>query len=83
MCDCENDYSRLRGRIVEKFENQKNFAMALGMTESYVSHVLRGIANPTQKSIYRWAAVLGIGKEEIGEYFFSFESCQKETEGSQ
>lgn len=64
-------YSKLRGRIVEKYGNQENFAKAIDMSKVSVSKKLNGITGFSQVDIESWARVLQIPKEEYPEYFFT------------
>lgn len=64
------DYSKLSGRIVEKFNNRKNFATAMGMTQAALSGRMTGRTPFRQAEIVRAADLLGIGAQEIGMYFF-------------
>ena len=63
--------SKLRGRIVEKFGTQGEFAKAIGGVQATISQLLNSENNPNSETIYKWAQALDIGTEEIGEYFFT------------
>lgn len=62
---------RIRGRIVELFGSQQNFARHLGQTEQTVSKKLRGKATLSQEDIIRWCEALRIPAGEVGEIFFA------------
>lgn len=62
---------RIRGRIVELFGSQQNFARHLGQTEQTVSKKLRGKATFSQEDIIRWCEALQIPAGEVGEIFFA------------
>lgn len=66
----ENDYSKLKGRIVEVFGNQYNFAIAMKISEKTISLKLTGKSPWNQKEIFRAAHLLGIVIDDVGEYFF-------------
>ena len=53
----EFDYSKLKGRITEKFGTQSNFAKAVKRTDTYVSMVLNGKTYLDQTEIEKWSAV--------------------------
>lgn len=63
-------YPKIRGRIVELYGSQENFAESLGLSKTSVSKKLNGISNFTQKDILEWAIKLEIPMNEIGVYFF-------------
>ena len=65
------NYSKLEGRIVERFGNRKNFAAALGISANSMSRKLRGKQAFSQKDILKSAELLGIAVDELGEYFFT------------
>lgn len=73
----EFDYSKLSGRIVEKFGNRRKFAEALGRQSGYVSTMLKGKAFFNQETIYLWAESLQIETEDIPEYFFKRKVCEE------
>ena len=68
----EFDYSKLRGRIIEKFGTYKAFAEAVGISENSMSQKLSGKMAITTGDIRKWSSVeyLDIDAEDIGVYFF-------------
>lgn len=64
-------YPKLRGRIVEKFQNVANFARYLGVEPNVLSRKLSGKIGITPSDIKRWSEILEIPLEEIGIYFFA------------
>jgi len=64
-------YSKLRGRIVERYGNQETFAKYINMSKVSVSKKLNGLTGFSQMDIEEWAKVLEIPKEEYPEYFFT------------
>lgn len=66
-------FSKLKGRIYEKYGSMTKFAVALGTTVSYVSTKLQGNKGFSQKSMYKWATLLDIPLEEYTNYFFASE----------
>ncbi len=65
------DYSKLRGRIVEKYGTIGNFANALDTQLQQVSRKLNSDVGFTKKDILRWCDLLDISIDEIGVYFFA------------
>lgn len=65
------NYSKLRGRIVEKYGNASNFAKALGKTPQTVSNKLNGNIGIPPKEIQQWSELLDIAQGDIGYYFFT------------
>ena len=67
----EFDYSRLRGRIVEKFGTQKMFSKAMNMSESSLTLKLANMSYFTQGEIYRAKALLDLEDGLVSPYFFT------------
>ena len=65
------DYSKLRGRIVEKYGTIKVFADAIKMNVSTVSQLLNNHRVLDQKHIVTMAKALDINADEIPMYFFA------------
>ena len=65
------DYSRLRGKIKEKFKTQADFAKALSCSSATVSGKLNNSLDFTQNEIAKAAEILGLSQEEIPSYFFA------------
>ena len=63
--------SKLKGKIVEVFGSQRDFAKAVNKSQAFVSGVLNGKAYLEQRDIVLWASVLGISESEFGPYFFT------------
>lgn len=66
--------AKLKGRIVEKFGTQGKFAEALGVVPLTVSRKLNGDASLSREDMWEWAQTLDIPVQDIGAYFFYFES---------
>ncbi len=64
------DYSKLRGRIVEKFGTLKAFFEQLSISEVMASKKLNGNAGFLQKDIVEWCRILDIDLTDVGLYFF-------------
>jgi transcriptional regulator with XRE-family HTH domain len=65
------DYSKLKGRMIEKFGSQRGFAEKLGISEVYLSQKMVGKIGLTLDDIENWSNELDIPSSEIGVYFFS------------
>lgn len=64
------DYSKLRGRIIEKFGSQGAFARGIGWSERTLSLKLNDKIAWRQTEICKAVSLLGLGVEDIQEYFF-------------
>lgn len=64
------DYSKLRGRIVEKYTTCAAFAEAFGCSRSVLSAKLSGTSPWTIAEVRRACELLDIKPEEIHLYFF-------------
>lgn len=64
------DYSKLRGRIKEKFGTQESFANAMGMAETTVSFKLNNKVSWTQQEINLSCKLLSIEDHDVTAYFF-------------
>ena len=65
------DYSKLRGRIVEKLGTQAKFAEAMDFSERTCSLKLTGKVPFTQPEIIKACRILDIDEGGIGIYFFT------------
>lgn len=68
------DYSKLKGRIVERFGNQNGFAKAMRQSSVTVSKKLTGKSEWSQIDITDACYCLDIDFAEIPVYFFSLKS---------
>lgn len=64
-------YRKLKGRIVEKFDSQKEFCKVIDLSEVSVSKKLNGTVPFTQKDMVCWGEALDIPVEEYGSYYFT------------
>ncbi len=67
------DYSKLMGRITEKFGTQGRFAAEMGMSERSLSLKLNGKVPFKQPEISKACSVLEIAEADIYPYFFTLE----------
>lgn len=65
------DYSRLRGRIVEKCGSQKNFADRLNISEATMTSKLSSNTYFSQGEIARAMEILSIEPASLTDYFFT------------
>lgn len=67
------DYSKLNGRIVEKFGSQSKFAAAMNISEHTMSKKLNNAVHWKQTEISQACSLLEIEAEDIPAYFFRLE----------
>ena len=67
------NYSKLTGRIIEKFGSRKAFAEACGFSEHTISKKLSGKMGITTNDIVKWSSpeLLDIATSDIPDYFFA------------
>lgn len=70
------NYSKLRGRIIEKFGTQGCFSKALGVSERTLSLKLNNKIFFSQDEISRMSELLEITSDKIQFYFFEKEVQQ-------
>ena len=69
------DYSRLSGKIVEKYGTQYNFAIAMKLSERSLSLKLNGKVGWKDSEIWKAIQLLDIPVEKIHLYFLKKSSC--------
>ena len=67
------NYSKLRGKIIEKFETLGAFSKAMDWSERTNSLKMNGKVEWKQNEIIKASKLLEIPTEEIDVYFFSVE----------
>lgn len=77
------DYSKLRGRIVEKYRNNRAFADALGVSPNTICNKLSGKKNITINDINKWSELLDIDIDDVGHYFFAHKVPYMEQKGNE
>ncbi|MCQ2286499.1 MAG: DUF739 family protein [Bacteroidales bacterium] len=65
------DFSKLRGRIIEKCGSQNEFAANLGLSARTISAKMTGKNNFSMDEIVAICSLLEIDASDIGSYFFS------------
>lgn len=64
-------YNKLRGRIIELFGTQEEFARNLGISKNSLSLKMNGKTSFSQADVIKWSELLKIDTNEIGQYFFT------------
>lgn len=64
-------YNKLRGRIVEKYGSQKNFAKAIGISQNSLGKKMNCITQISQSDVEEWCALLDIERSEIPDFFYA------------
>ena len=67
------NYSKLRGRIIEKYGSQSDFAQAFGCSERTLSLKMTGKRPWKQTEILTAIKLLGLTEGDIQDYFFTLE----------
>lgn len=65
------DFRKLRGRIIEKYGTQDEFAKEYGISRVVLSKKMNNKCSFTSNDIIRMSEMLNIPKEEVGAYFFT------------
>lgn len=65
------NYSKLRGRIVEKYGSINSFAKKAGISDVSMSKKLNNKAGISREEILKWSELLDIQAEDYGAYFFA------------
>ena len=65
------DFSKLRGRIVEKFGSCDKFAAAMGRSKVWISSRLNNTVTWRAEEIREAVALLDISPEEVHSYFLT------------
>lgn len=64
-------YNKLRGRIIEKYGNYRNFANVLGLSENSTSKKLNCKSGFSQEDIEQWSKLLDIAPSDYGVFYFA------------
>lgn len=67
------NYNKLKGKIVEKYGSQCEFAKAMGWSERTLSMKITGKIAWKQTDIVKAIGLLGLTENDIQEYFFTVE----------
>ena len=74
------NYSKLKGRIIEKFGKQENFAKAFGISTATLSNKLNNKTYWDNPEIAKVVELLEISPDEINDYFFNYEVQELELD---
>lgn len=74
------NYSKLKGRIIEKFGKQENFAKAFGVSTATISNKLNNKTYWDNPEIAKVIELLEISPDEINDYFFNYEVQELEPD---
>ena len=64
------DYSKLRGKIVEKYGSQYNFAKAMNIGNSTLTQKMTNKAEWSQREMTKALSLLEVDSKEVERYFF-------------
>lgn len=64
-------YSKLRGRIIEKYGTLSRFAKAINLSQTSLSAKMTCKTGLSQEDMDKWAELLDIKLAEYGDYFFT------------
>ena len=67
-------YSKLKGRIIEKYKTQEQFANHLSISNQTMSRKMTGKSSFSQDDIIRWCKALDIDLRDAGLYFICKQS---------
>ena len=65
------DYSKLKGRVIEKLGSMKIYADRLGISETQLSKKINNRAGFSQADIIQSCKILDIATRDIGSFFFA------------
>lgn len=65
------EYSKLRGRIIEKYGSLSKFSKKLGVSNNIFSKKMNNKVRFTPEDIVAMTSLLEISTDEIGVYFFT------------
>lgn len=71
MKNLSYNYSKLKGRIIEKFGSQQKFAEAIGLSERTLSLKMTNKVFWKQAEISEATRLLGLEEAQISDYFFT------------
>lgn len=81
MAKLKFTYAKLKGRIIEKFGSQREFAKAVGISECSMTAKLRGHTYFTQPEIFKIIKILDIDPGMVTYYFFTVEVEKPKLKG--
>lgn len=66
----EYDYSKLRGRIIEKYGSLGKFTEKVGISKTAMSKKMNGSTQFSQSDVELWCRLLEIDRAEIPDFFY-------------
>jgi hypothetical protein len=75
----EFDYSKLKGRIIEKFDRYNAFGDAMGLAKGTINKKLNNQLGFSQEDICKAMIILEINEADINHYFFTQKITLKAT----
>lgn len=73
------DNSKLRGKIIEKCKTRRQFAKAMGWSDSTATRKLNSDSDMTQSEIWKACKILDISRDDVATYFFCEPSSEIQT----
>lgn len=67
----EFDYSKLKGKIIEKYGTQREFAKEFGVSKNSFSMKMNNKISFSTNDILKITNMLNIDKDDISSYFFT------------
>lgn len=64
-------YSKLRGRIIEKYGTMDAFAKEIDISKTQMSKKMNGKSGFSQADIIRWSRLLDIDLTDVGSFFYA------------
>ena len=64
------DYSKLRGRLIEKYGTVARFSQFLDVSKSTVSLKLNNKVDISRDDIIKWSKILEISPSDYGAFYF-------------
>ena len=69
--DLDFQYSKLKGRIVEKYGTMEAFGKQLNISKTQLSKKMNGKAGFSQADIVKWSGLLDIELSDVGSFFYA------------
>ena len=77
----QKPHSKLRGKIVEVYGSIRDFSKDTNVSEQTIIAKLNGRVPFKQPEIILWCNLLGVEKDQIGEFFFSEDTFKTVNNG--
>ena len=73
------DYSKLRGKIKEKFGSEIKLSKKMELSPTSISYRLNNKVEFSSSEMYKLITLLDVPGSEIKDYFFKEKVCKKQT----